>query len=75
MHSHIHVAQVAVEVFNDVCMLAAVEDGQRPCIALVPHIGICWIDGNSSQVHHEMTSKDGTHALAQQVKDSLHTAG
>lgn len=55
------------------CVLLAVEDGQGPCIALVPHVGICWIDGDSSQVHHEMASEDGAHALAQQVKDSLHT--
>lgn len=73
MHSHIHVAQVAVQVFNDMCMLAAVEDRQGPRIALVPHIGICWIDGDSSQVYHKVASKDGTHALAQQVKDSVRT--
>lgn len=72
-HSHIHVAQIAVQVFNDMCVLASVEDGQGPCIALVPHVGICWIDGDSSQVHHEVASKDGAHALAQQVKGSLHT--
>lgn len=58
------------------CVLAAVEDGQWPCIALVPHIGICWIDGDSSQVNHEVAGKDGAHALAQQVKDSTpHSAG
>lgn len=75
-HSHIYVAQVAVQIFNDMCVLATVEDGQWPCIALVPHIGICWIDGDSSQVNHEMASKDGAHALAQQVKDSTpHSAG
>lgn len=72
-YSHIHIAQVAVQIFNDMCMLAAVEYGQRPCVALVPYIGICWIDGDSSQVHHEVADKDGAHALAQQVKDSLHT--
>lgn len=71
MHSHVHVAQVAVQVFNDMCMLAAVEDRERPRVALVPHIGICWIDGDSSQVHHKVASKDGPHALAQQVKDSV----
>lgn len=72
MHLHIHIAQIAVQVFNDVCMLAAVEDGQGPCITLVSHVGICWIDGDSSQVYHKVASKDGAHALAQQVKDSLH---
>lgn len=44
------------------CVLAAVEDRQGSRIALVPHIGICWIDGDSSQVHHKVASKDGTHA-------------
>lgn len=72
-YSHIYVAQIAVQVFNDMCVLAAVENGQGPCIALVPHVGICWIDGDSCQVHHEVASKDGAHALAQQVKGSLHT--
>lgn len=72
-HSHIHVAQVAVQVFNDMCVLASVEDGQGPRIALVPHVGICWIDGDGGQVHHKVAGKDGAHALAQQVKDSLHT--
>lgn len=62
-----------MQVFNDVCMLAAVENGQGACIALVPHIGICWIDGDSSQVNHKVAGKDGAHALAQKVKDSLHT--
>lgn len=62
-----------MQVFNDMCVLAAVEDGQGPCIALDPHVGICWIDGDSNQMHHEVTSKDGAHALAQQVKGSLHT--
>lgn len=74
-HSHIHVTQVAVQVFNDMCVLASVEDGQGPRIALVPHVGICWIDGDGGQVHHKVASKDGAHALAQQVKDSLHSAG
>lgn len=72
MHLHIYVTQIAVQVFNDMRMLAAVEDGQGPCIALVPYVGICWIDGDSSQVYHKVASKDGAHALAQQVKDSLH---
>lgn len=71
-HSHIHVAQVAVQVFNDMCVLATVEDGQGPCIALAAHIGICRVDGDSSQVHHKVAGKDGAHALAPQVKDSLH---
>lgn len=51
-----------MQVFNDMRMLAAVEDGQGPRVALVPHIGICWIDGDSSQVHHKVASKDGPHA-------------
>lgn len=52
-----------MQVFNDVCVLAAVEDGQGPCVALVPYVGICWVDGDSSQVHHEVAGKDGAHTL------------
>lgn len=72
-HSHIHIAQVAVQVFNDVRVLAAVEDGQGPRVALVPHISICWVYGDGSEMHQQVANKDGPHALAQQVKDSLYT--
>ena len=67
MYSHIHLAQVAVAVLDDVCVFGAVEGGNRSSVCFGPHAVVGGVDGDrhhmDAQVTHEHDARTLTHTL------------
>jgi len=53
-YSHIHLAQVAVAVLDDACVLGAVKHGDRPSVALHPYAVVGWVHRHGHDVHAQM---------------------
>lgn len=62
-YSHVHLAQVAVAVLNDVGVFGAVEHGDRAFVALGSDVVVGRVDGHGHDVDTQVTDEHDARAL------------
>lgn len=61
--SHVHLAQVAVAVLDDVCVFGAIKRGYWTPVALGPDVAVGWVDRHGHHVDTQVTDEHDAGAL------------
>lgn len=70
VYLHIHLTEVTVAVLDDVCVFCAVEGRQWPLVTLCSDVIVRRVDGDSSQVHKQVTGERNACTLNAGLKSS-----
>lgn len=62
-YSHVHLAQVAVAVLDDMCVFGAVKHGDWTLVALGSDVAVSWVDGHGHHVDTQVTGEHDARAL------------